>query len=357
MMLNTNIPLKKLSDPHFRGFLQKFSRYKNCSSDRRRRFSFDNLREYIVVYCDAGNINKRRQDQQQPVLKMANSTLKHVNEISMKLYIRVYINHIKMCFNFDLNRVIKSTLSHKDWENCTLCVGNLSRFEYLKFVIAKVKDSERKIKYKMFQHANCIDIVQLHAGCYRSLTLSTCSFTIEMQLGKGEFIGNTTLHRYTPKQGNITIGTRLCIVRHRLTRSHDGHYSHKYEWNPKGASCIFGTTYDENIAYTCGVTVSASGRENKVARVRFPVGESYLVEVFSEQNAITYLLNNISFATPCYSIHVELTTLDCKCKYCKLSRKKAQNYFKFVVTSAFFCRNGPERVPRMRCGELNLDSC
>ncbi|KAJ4435543.1 hypothetical protein ANN_18159 [Periplaneta americana] len=34
-------------------FLQKFSRYKNCLSDRRRRFSFDNLREYIVVYCNA----------------------------------------------------------------------------------------------------------------------------------------------------------------------------------------------------------------------------------------------------------------------------------------------------------------
>ncbi|KAJ4439759.1 hypothetical protein ANN_07887 [Periplaneta americana] len=37
-----------------------------------------------------------------------------------------------------------------------------------------------------------------------------------------------------------------------------------------------------------------------------------------------YILNNISFATPCYNIHVELTTLDCKCKYCKLSRKKAK---------------------------------
>ncbi|KAJ4441774.1 hypothetical protein ANN_11632 [Periplaneta americana] len=36
-----------------RVFLQKFSRYKNCLSDRRRRFSFDNLREYIVVYCNA----------------------------------------------------------------------------------------------------------------------------------------------------------------------------------------------------------------------------------------------------------------------------------------------------------------
>ncbi|KAJ4427863.1 hypothetical protein ANN_23866 [Periplaneta americana] len=34
---------------------KKFPRYKNCLSDRRRRFSFDNLREYIVVYCDAGN--------------------------------------------------------------------------------------------------------------------------------------------------------------------------------------------------------------------------------------------------------------------------------------------------------------
>ncbi|KAJ4433607.1 hypothetical protein ANN_15917 [Periplaneta americana] len=33
----------------------KFSRYKNCLSDRRRRFSCDNLREYIVVYCNAGN--------------------------------------------------------------------------------------------------------------------------------------------------------------------------------------------------------------------------------------------------------------------------------------------------------------
>ncbi|KAJ4437879.1 hypothetical protein ANN_13818 [Periplaneta americana] len=55
MILSANIPLKKLSDPHFRGFLQKFSRYKNCLSDRRRRFSFDNLREYIVVYCNAGN--------------------------------------------------------------------------------------------------------------------------------------------------------------------------------------------------------------------------------------------------------------------------------------------------------------
>ncbi|KAJ4443433.1 hypothetical protein ANN_05102 [Periplaneta americana] len=55
MMLSTNIPLKKLSDPHFRGFLQNFSRYKNCLSDRRRRFSFDNLREYIVVYCNAAS--------------------------------------------------------------------------------------------------------------------------------------------------------------------------------------------------------------------------------------------------------------------------------------------------------------
>ncbi|KAJ4438050.1 hypothetical protein ANN_13989 [Periplaneta americana] len=55
MMLSTNIPLKKLSEPHFRVFLQKFSRYKNCLSDRRRRFSFDNLREYIVVYCKAVN--------------------------------------------------------------------------------------------------------------------------------------------------------------------------------------------------------------------------------------------------------------------------------------------------------------
>ncbi|KAJ4438121.1 hypothetical protein ANN_14060 [Periplaneta americana] len=55
MILSTNIPVKKLSDPHFRVFLQKFSRYNNCLSDRRRRFSFDNLREYIVVYCNAGN--------------------------------------------------------------------------------------------------------------------------------------------------------------------------------------------------------------------------------------------------------------------------------------------------------------
>ncbi|KAJ4452052.1 hypothetical protein ANN_03568 [Periplaneta americana] len=37
-----------------RGFLQKFSRYKNGLSDRRRRFSFDNLREYIVFYRNAG---------------------------------------------------------------------------------------------------------------------------------------------------------------------------------------------------------------------------------------------------------------------------------------------------------------
>ncbi|KAJ4451064.1 hypothetical protein ANN_02501 [Periplaneta americana] len=55
LLRSTNIRLKKLSDPHFGEFLQKCSRYKNCLSDRRRRFSFDNLREYIVVYCNAGN--------------------------------------------------------------------------------------------------------------------------------------------------------------------------------------------------------------------------------------------------------------------------------------------------------------
>ncbi|KAJ4445952.1 hypothetical protein ANN_12638 [Periplaneta americana] len=58
-----------------------------------------------------------------------------------------------------------------------------------------------------------------------------------------------------------------------------------------------------------------------------------------------YVLNNISFATPCYNIHVELTTLDCKCKYCKLSRKKAK-------IDRWIDRGGPTPWPA-RCPNLN----
>lgn len=35
-----------------------FSQYKNCLSDRRRKFTFENLRKYFVVYCNAHNENE-----------------------------------------------------------------------------------------------------------------------------------------------------------------------------------------------------------------------------------------------------------------------------------------------------------
>ncbi|KAJ4448458.1 hypothetical protein ANN_10474 [Periplaneta americana] len=58
MMLSTNIPLKKLSDPHFKVFLQKFSRYKNCLSDRRRRFSFENISSFTATLVIASMMTR-----------------------------------------------------------------------------------------------------------------------------------------------------------------------------------------------------------------------------------------------------------------------------------------------------------
>ncbi|KAJ4434898.1 hypothetical protein ANN_23469 [Periplaneta americana] len=73
------------------------------------------------------------------------------------------------------------------------------------------------------------------------------------------------------------------------------------------------------------------------------------IDLFVSLHSKMLLRNNISFAIPCYSIHVELTTLDCKCKYCKLSRKKAK------ITTNSFCNISRKRM--LQCCSVVDQSC